>query len=129
VRRGLSLARPARVDILRRRPLPANGCARALARIHPVLAELDCAPCRLALTSADELDLRDCTEAQLGISGVCAARAPMLVWRRFLIAHFERYLVEATFGADVLHADALDASSGHARHALASMRREAPRHA
>jgi hypothetical protein len=95
------------MEIIRRRPVSSNACARALTRIHRTLAALDCIPCHVCLTTLDEAELRDCTEAQLGIAGVLAAREGRGIWRRFLVAHFQRYLVEPAFDSPTLHSHAL----------------------
>jgi hypothetical protein len=92
------------MEVGQRRAAPLNGHARATARILAALRAYGSMPCVLALRVLDEAELRDCTEAQLGISGVCAARASAPVWRRFLIAHFERQAIELAFDADVLRA-------------------------
>lgn len=100
------------MQITRRRSAPAtNGYARAAKRIEDALGNAGSSGAHITLTRIDEEELRDCVEQQLGIAGVCAARASTAAWRRFLIAHFQRLGVVVAFDGTALSAVAVHAAA------------------
>jgi hypothetical protein len=93
------------MEVMLRRPHRApNGFARAKARIDAALAQCHGLGPQLRLTVMEEEEMRDCTQAQLGMDGVCAGRAPTRIWRTFLMAYFARRNIALAFDARVLTA-------------------------